>query len=83
MPFLPTMPAGATLLDVFKAFPEASRPLIEFHEAVLRGPSPFSEAVRRCPRDAVATIRATDRSAVRIGHSHSGEINPAIEGRCP
>ena len=46
MPFLPTMPDSATLLDVFKAFPEASRPLIEFHEVVLRGPSPFSEAER-------------------------------------
>lgn len=46
MPLLPTLPAGSTLLDVFKAFPEASRPLIEFHEVVLRGPSPFSEAER-------------------------------------
>lgn len=46
MPFLPTMPAGSTLLDLFKAFPEASKPLIEFHEVLLRGPSPFSEAER-------------------------------------
>lgn len=46
MSFLPTLPAGSTLLDVFKAFPECSKPLIEFHEVLLRGPSPFSEAER-------------------------------------
>ncbi|MDE2495835.1 MAG: peroxidase-related enzyme [Alphaproteobacteria bacterium] len=46
MPFLPSLRAGASLLDVFKMFPEASKPLIEFHEALLRGPSPFTEAER-------------------------------------
>jgi uncharacterized peroxidase-related enzyme len=46
MSFLPSLPDGATLLDVFRTFPETSRPLIRFHEALLRGPSPFSEAER-------------------------------------
>lgn len=46
MSFLPTLPADATLLDVFKAFPETNEPLIRFHEVLLRGPSPFSEAER-------------------------------------
>jgi uncharacterized peroxidase-related enzyme len=46
MPFLPSLRKGASLLDVFKAFPETSRPLLEFHELLLRGPSPFSEAER-------------------------------------
>ncbi len=46
MPFLPSLAEGATLLDVFKAFPETSKPLIEYHEALLRGPSPLSEAER-------------------------------------
>lgn len=46
MPFLPSLRAGASLLDVFKAFPEASQPLIEFHEVLLRGPSPFTDAER-------------------------------------
>lgn len=36
----------ANLLDVFRAFPESSIPLIQYHEAVLRGPSPFTEAER-------------------------------------
>jgi uncharacterized peroxidase-related enzyme len=46
MPFLPSLPAGSSLLDVFRTFPETSRPLIEFHEALLRGRSPFTEAER-------------------------------------
>jgi len=46
MPFLPSLRAGSSLLDVFKTFPESSEPLIEFHEILLRGPSPFTEAER-------------------------------------
>src|SRR5260370_22385653 len=46
MPFLPSLRAGASLLDVFKAFPETSKPLIEFHEVLLRGPSPLTDAER-------------------------------------
>jgi uncharacterized peroxidase-related enzyme len=46
MAALPSLPPGATLLDVFKAFPETSKPLIEFHEVLMRGPSPFSEMER-------------------------------------
>jgi uncharacterized peroxidase-related enzyme len=46
MPFAPSLPKGASLLDLFKAFPETSIPLIQFHEALLRGPSPFTEGER-------------------------------------
>jgi uncharacterized peroxidase-related enzyme len=46
MPFLPSMPKGSSLIDLFKLFPETSKPLIEFHEALLRGSSPFSEGER-------------------------------------
>ncbi|MEX0957565.1 MAG: peroxidase-related enzyme [Rhizobiaceae bacterium] len=46
MPFIPSLPQQATLLDVFRKFPDTNRPLIEFHEALLRGPSPFTEAER-------------------------------------
>lgn len=46
MPFLPSLRLGASLLDVFRAFPETSKPLIEFHEVLLRGPSPFTDAER-------------------------------------
>src|SRR5919197_2669310 len=46
MPFLPSISKGASLINLFKAFPETSKPLIEFHEVLLRGPSPFTEGER-------------------------------------
>jgi uncharacterized peroxidase-related enzyme len=46
MPYLRSLRPGASLIDVFKAFPETSKPLIEFHEVLLRGSSPFSSAER-------------------------------------
>lgn len=46
MSFLTTLPPNTNLLHVFKAFSHLSKPLLEFHEALLRGPSPFSEAER-------------------------------------
>jgi uncharacterized peroxidase-related enzyme len=44
--FLPSLPKKSSLLNLFKAFPQTSKPLIEFHEVLLRGPSPFTEAER-------------------------------------
>jgi len=46
----------ANLIDVFRAFPESSIPLIEYHEVVLRGPSPFSEAERDLLAGFVSTL---------------------------
>lgn len=46
MPFLPSLRKSASLLDLFKAFPKTSEPLIRFHEVLLRGPSPFTEGER-------------------------------------
>jgi uncharacterized peroxidase-related enzyme len=46
MPYLRSLRAGASLIDVFKAFPQTSAPLVEFHEALLRAPSPFTAAER-------------------------------------
>ena len=46
MSFLRSLPADAGLLRVFQAFPETARPLIDYHEALLRGDSPFSVAQR-------------------------------------
>jgi uncharacterized peroxidase-related enzyme len=34
------------LLDVFRAYPETSRPLLDYHELVMRGPSPFTPGER-------------------------------------
>ncbi len=46
MPFLPSLPDGAGVLDVLKAFPEAAAPLIDYHEVVLRGPSALTVGER-------------------------------------
>ena len=46
MPTLPSLPDEAVLLDVFSAYPAAVRPLLQLHEELLRGPSPFSVAER-------------------------------------
>src|SRR5712692_4146902 len=46
MTYLPSLPPGAVLLDVFRAYPEASRPLLDYHQALLRGPSPLTVAER-------------------------------------
>jgi len=46
MPYLPSLPPDAALLDVFEAFPDAARPLLDYHEVLLRGPSPLSVAER-------------------------------------
>jgi uncharacterized peroxidase-related enzyme len=46
MPYLPSLPEDASLLDVFKAYPATSRPLLEYHDALMRGPSPLSVGER-------------------------------------
>ena len=46
MTHLPSLPADAALFDVFKAYPEAARPLLAYHEVLLRGPSSLSVAGR-------------------------------------
>ncbi len=46
MAYLPSLPADAVLLDVFRAYPDTARPLLDYHELVLRGPSPLSVAER-------------------------------------
>jgi uncharacterized peroxidase-related enzyme len=44
--YLSSLPDDAVLMDVFKLYPEVSRPLLDYHEVVMRGPSPFSVAER-------------------------------------
>ncbi len=46
MAFLPSFTDTANILHVFRAYPETARPLIDIHQALLRGPSPFTEAER-------------------------------------
>lgn len=46
MPFLPDLSDDASLLEVFRRYPESCRHLIAQHESLMRGPSPFSPAER-------------------------------------
>ena len=46
MPYLPTLPEDAAMLDVLRLFPEAARPLVQFHEALMRGTSPLTTGQR-------------------------------------
>jgi hypothetical protein len=41
---LPSLPEDAVLLDVFRAYPGTSRPLLDYHQALLRGTSPLTVA---------------------------------------
>lgn len=46
MPFLSVFPENHHLSDVFKNFPEGAQPLMEYHDVILRGPSPLTVAER-------------------------------------
>ena len=47
MPFLPSLKKEAKVPDVFGRFPRTVRPLVEYHEVLLRGEdSPFTVAER-------------------------------------
>lgn len=45
MTFLRSLP-GASLMDVFRAYPDLAKPLHEFAHRLMRGPSPFTEGER-------------------------------------
>lgn len=46
MAYLPSLPDDAVLLDVFRAFPDTARPLLDYHQALLRADSPLDVAER-------------------------------------
>lgn len=58
MAYLPSLPGDAVLLDVFRAYPEQARPLLDYHQALLRGPSPLSVAERELIAAYVSALNA-------------------------
>ena len=60
MTFLPSLPDNAKLLDVFRAFPDTAVPLLDYHEALLRGSSPLSIAERELIAAYVSGLNACD-----------------------
>jgi len=43
---LESLPDNAVLMDVFRAYPATSRPLLDYHEVVMRGPSELTAGER-------------------------------------
>ncbi|HEV2781212.1 MAG TPA: carboxymuconolactone decarboxylase family protein [Actinophytocola sp.] len=60
MSYLPSIPDGAVLMDVFRAYPDTTRPLLDYHELVLRGPSPFTVAERELIAAYVSGVNSCD-----------------------
>lgn len=60
MTFLPSLPDNARLLDVFRAYPDTAFPLLDYHEALMRGPSPLSIAERELIAAYVSGLNACD-----------------------
>ena len=58
MPYLRSLPDDAVLLQVFQRYPEYSRPVIDYHELVMRGPSPFTVAERELIAAYVSGVNA-------------------------
>lgn len=46
MSYLPSLPDNAVLGDLFAAYPDTARHLMAYHQQLLRGPSPFTQAER-------------------------------------
>jgi uncharacterized peroxidase-related enzyme len=46
MAHLPSLPDESKLVDVFRLYPDTARPLLDYHEALMRGPSPLTVAQR-------------------------------------
>ncbi len=46
MPLFPSLPETPSLSDVYTQFPDCVRPILDYHDALLRGESPLSVAER-------------------------------------
>jgi len=58
MTYLGSLPKDAALLQVFQAFPDTARPLLDYHELVMGGPSPFTAAERELIAAYVSGVNA-------------------------
>lgn len=58
MPYLPSLPDDARVMDVMKAYPESSAPLIDYQQVVLRGPSELSAGERELIAAYVSGVNA-------------------------
>lgn len=56
----PSLPADLQLLDVFRQFPHAVRPLLEYHDRLLRDESPLTVGQRELIAAYVSALNACD-----------------------
>jgi uncharacterized peroxidase-related enzyme len=69
MNYVRSLKPDAGLLQIFQAFPEAARPLLEYHEVLLRGDSPFTAAERELIAAYVSSLN--DCNYCRAVHSQT------------
>ncbi|HYQ70247.1 carboxymuconolactone decarboxylase family protein [Actinophytocola sp.] len=81
MSYLSSLPDDAKLMDVFRLYPETSRPLLDFHEILMRGPSPFSAAERELIAAYVSGVNACDYC--HGVHTVTAEVCGIIQGAVP
>jgi uncharacterized peroxidase-related enzyme len=88
MSFLKCLPPDAGLLQVFQAFPKAARPLLEYHEVLLRGDSPFSPAERELIAAYVSGLNNCNycravhsQTAIALGIDANAVANMLSDGR--
>jgi uncharacterized peroxidase-related enzyme len=74
MSYLPSLSPPATLNDISRTYPESYAALAEYHEIVMRGPSPFSAGERELIaahvsrlNDCAYCIAIHDRCATLLG----------------
>ncbi|MEO1137106.1 MAG: peroxidase-related enzyme [Pseudomonadota bacterium] len=60
MSLFPSLPEGAHLSDVYRKFPHQVRPLLAYHDALLRAQSPLSVAERELIAAFVSGLNACD-----------------------
>jgi uncharacterized peroxidase-related enzyme len=58
MSYLTSLPDDTALLQVFRTYPESAKPLIAFHEVLMRQPSPFTDAERELIAAYVSGVNA-------------------------
>jgi len=82
MSFLKSLPPETGLLQIFQAFPETARPLLEYHEILLRGESAFSPAERELIAAYVSALNKCEycravhsQTAVALGISADSMAN--------
>jgi uncharacterized peroxidase-related enzyme len=58
MPYLKSLPDDAVLFQVFQAYPQYTKPIIDYHELVMREESPFTVAERELIAAYVSGVNA-------------------------